>query len=190
MKHLLTLYLISILFVACSKETPIGNQPDLKERFNGKYAMESCVAEEALDLDMNQVKSKDLLLENKNIAGAKLELRILEGDQHLFTEAWPVEYISLTRGSVFDSTRFDPSYSIGYALYGYGTFVMFSSDFNSITLLPRSFNDEVNTLVNIESVFFKVNERVEVTEVRRFFTFNGWKTTRIVSVYKRYTKVT
>jgi hypothetical protein len=132
MKHLLTLYLISILFVACSKETPIGNQPDLKERFNGKYAMESCVAEEALDLDMNQIKSVDLLLENFNIANASLEMRILEGDQHLFTEAWPVEYISLTRGSVFDSTRFDPSYSIGYALYGYGTFVEFSSDYKVV----------------------------------------------------------
>jgi hypothetical protein len=190
MKHLLALGVISILFVACSKETPITNQPGLKERFHGKYAIESCIAEEPLDLDMNQVKSNNLLLENLNIPGAELELRILEGDQHLFSEEWPVEYISLTRGSVFDSTRFDPSYSIGYAFYGYSTFGTFSSDFNSITLLPRSFNDDVNTLVNIESVFFKVNERVEVTAVRRFFTFNGWKTTRIVSGYKRYTKVT
>lgn len=190
MKHLLALYLISILFLACSKETPIGNQPDLKERFNGKYAMESCVAEEALDLDMNQIKSVNLLLENSNIANASVEMRILEGNQHLFTEAWPVEYISLTRGSVFDSTRFDPSYSIGYALYGYGTFVEFSSDFNAIKLLPRMSNDDVNTLVNIESVFFMSNERVKVTEVRRFFTFNGWKATKIVTVYKRYTKVT
>lgn len=190
MKHLLAVAITSMMFVACKKEAPIVDLPALKDKFNGKYAIESCRAEDALDLNMDQIGSVDLLLENVNLAEAKLELRILEFSQHLFTEAWPVEYISLLRGSVFDSTRFDPSYRILYALYGYGTFFDFSKDLKSLQLVPRGAEDDVNTLVGFESVNVEAGERIKVTELRRFFTFNGWKTARIVSVYKRYTKVT
>ena len=139
---------------------------------------------------MDGVFSTNLLNENPVISNSELEVRILVDNKHLFSEMWPVEYIAMQRGEVFDSTRYHSTYSINYAMYHNGGYFEFTNSFKSIQLSGSIVPWTVNTLRSFDSISMEENEIIKVTAVRKLYTLKGWITTKIISRYKRYTIIT
>lgn len=149
--------------------------------------MISSFSSEPVDLNMDGISSTNLLSENKEILGAGLELLVIEASENLFEEKWPVEYISVPRGEVFDSTSYHPSYTINYANYANAVMCQFDENYKSINLLSGFYQNSTNKLIGIESISLEENEIIKVTSIRKLYTIGGWTTTRIVSKYKRFT---
>jgi hypothetical protein len=184
------LTICTIFLGGCSKEKPRDGEVSLKEKFHGKYEIISSISDVSVDINMDGVSSNNLLIENFEVSGSKLELRILNSNEHLFSESWPVEYIVIPRGEIFDSTRYHPTYRIYYALHGYDRMFRFSDDQKFIQLVQSVVEDTTNTLIQVESLTVEEDKTIKVAEKRKLYTSNGWIKTRIVSTYRRYTKIT
>ena len=179
-----------IFLISCNKNESNENLEQLKEKFHGKYEVISSISAYAVDLNMDGIASTDLLSENPEISSSGLELRILNTNNHLFEEKWPVETIVIPRGEVFDSTIYHPTYSIYYALYINTSSCRFNDDYKSIQLLEDFQQNSTNTLISMESITIEENETIKVITIRKLYTMKGWITTKIESRYKRYTTTT
>jgi len=185
---LITICMISL--IGCNKNESNENLEQLKEKFHGKYEVISSISKDAVDLNMDGIASTDLLSENPKISNAGLELRVLNTNEQLFEEKWPVETITIPRGEIFDSTSYHPTYSIYYAIHINPSFCRFDDDYKSIQLLEDFQQDWTNTLISIESIIIEENEIIKVTTIRKLYTLRGWIKTKIESRYKRYTIIT
>lgn len=190
MKNGFLITIFAVLLISCNKDKTNDTIAQLKDKFHGKYEVISSVSKDAVDLNMDGIRSTDLLSENPEILNSGLELRILNEKEQLFEEQWPVEYISIPRGEIFDSSRYHTTYSINYALYINHGFCIIDKDHKSIKLLDDIEKNSINKLISIESILIEENEIIEVTSIRKIYTINGWITTKIKSRYKRYTKMT
>jgi len=190
MKIGLSITIAMILLISCSKNDSNENIEQLKAKFHGKYEVITSFSLDPVDLNMDGISSTNLLSENPEILKAGLEIRIIEDNRHLFEEAWPVEYISIPRGEVFDSTVYHPTYIINYALCLTGRFCKFNDNYESIQLLENFQQNSTNKLIRIESIMIEDNEIIKVSTIRKLYTIKGWITTKIESRYIRYTMIT
>ena len=179
-----------IFLINCNKKESDEKLEQLKEKFHGKYEVISSISAYAVDLNMDGIVSTDLLSENPEISNSGLELRILNTNNQLFEEKWPVETIVVPRGEIFDSTSYHPNYSIYYALYSNPSSCRFDDNYKSIQLLGDFQQNSKNTLISIKSITIEENETIKVITIRKLYTMKGWITTKIESRYKRYTTTT
>ncbi|MFA8436329.1 MAG: hypothetical protein ACEPOZ_17600 [Marinifilaceae bacterium] len=198
MKRVLFLIVCAVVFVGCDKnEVSESNRPLLKDMFNGKYELISSVSEKAVDLNNDGTSSTNLLDENSMILFSSVEIRIpreddvfLEENEFVFCEFWPTENDHrLVDREVFKvyKTRI---YSGDYDIYGNILIGRFEDDLKSGTFQQTCADDGKNTLIELKSIDVIGNETIKVTAIRRLFTMNGWVTTTIESLYKRYTPIT
>jgi hypothetical protein len=190
MEKSILLSLCFLLFFSCKKEEPEDPFSALYDKFNGQYAHMFSISERAVDLNMDGSASNDLVSENREIANSTIVIRVYTSNVHLFVLGWPVENIFAPRGVVLDTTRFDPSYHIVYSRRGNDVYFKFSDDFKSTTFSNKDNVDPLNTLIYFESIAFEESESIRVISYRKLFTMNGWVRTRIVSLFKRFTKIT
>lgn len=190
MKKRLLITICAIFLISCNKNESNENLVQLKEKFQGKYEMISSISEDAVDLNMDGITSTDLLSENPEISNSGLELRIINENEQLFEEKWPVETIVIPRGEIFDSTSYHPTYSIYYALYSNPISCQFEDDYKSIHLLGDIQQNSTNTLISMESITIGENETIKVITIRKLYSMKGWIRTKIESRYKRYTTTT
>lgn len=190
MKKGLLITICTIFLISCSKNESDEKLEQLKEKFHGKYEMISSTSMDAVDLNMDGITSTNLLSENSEISNSGLELRILNENELLFEEKWPVEYITIPRGETIDPSSYHPSYVINYALYINPGLFEFGDDYRSIEFLGEIQQNSTNTLISFESIIIEENETFKVTSIRKLYTMMGWITTKIESRYKRYTIIT
>jgi hypothetical protein len=190
MKKGLLITICTIFLISCNKNKSNVDIEQLKEKFHGKYEVISSISEDAVDLNMDGTTSTDLLYENPEISNSGLELRILNDNEQLFEEKWPVETIVIPRGEIFDSTSFHPTYNIYYALYINPSSCRFDDVYKSIQLLDEFQQNSANTLISMESITIEENETIKVITIRKLYTMKGWITTKIETQYKRYTTTT
>ena len=128
---------------------------------------------------------------------SEIVLNIYE-DGNIFTEHWPIEYIGVQPGQL-DSTKYNPSYSVTYAKYALSNYFQFSENQNEIELIdptPILYYGIVDTViidarfVFPDSVVIEKDETLTVTSIRKLYTFDGYKTVKVTTKYKRYTKLT
>lgn len=181
------LIFISIILFSCNKNESNESIEILKAKFHGKYEMISSISSEPVDLNMDSNSSINLLSENKEILDAGLEFMVLDDGNILFEEIWPVEYIGLPKGEIFDSTSYHSSYTINYANYINSATCQFDENYKSIKLVSDIYQNSTNKLIDIESISFEKNEIIEVITIRKLYTIKGWTKTKIVSQYKRFT---
>lgn len=190
MKKRLLITICAIFLISCNKNESNENLVQLKEKFQGKYEVISSISEDAVDLNMDGITSTDLLSENPDISNSGLELRIINDNEQLFEEKWRVETIVISRGEIFDSTNYHPTYSIYYALYSNPISCQFEDDYKSIHLLGDIQQNSTNTLISMESITIGENETIKVITIRKLYSMKGWIRTKIESRYKRYTTTT
>lgn len=186
----LLITICAIFFISCSKNESKDRLEELKEKFHGKYELISSASKDAVDLNMDGNTSTNLLSENPEILNSGLEIRIINDNEHLFEEKWPVETIVIPRGETFDPTRYHSTYNILYASYINPSTCRFEDDLKSIQLLGDVQVNSTNKLINIESIIIEENEILKVTTIRKLYTMKGWITTQIESRYKRYSITT
>ena len=188
------LLIASGLFIlqGCDNDDHDRDREIVKERFHGKYEIIYAVSEIPVDLNMDGLRNTYLFYENPEISKSKIELRIND-DLNLFTEHWPIEYISNT-GKEFDSSRYNPDYSISYAHYAFGGVFQFDEDLTTIELInktPLISNGVVDTrFVYPTSVKIESDNTITVTTLRKLYTSEGYLSVKIVARYRRYTQVT
>ena len=190
MKRRLLITICSIFLISCNKNESNENFEQLKEKFQGKYEVISSISEDAVDLNMDRITSTDLLSENPEISNSGLELRLINDNEQLFEEKWPVETIVIPKGEIFDSTNYYPTYSIYYSLYCNPISCQFEDDYKSIHLLGDIQQNSTNTLISMESITIEENETIKVITIRKLYSMKGWIRTKIESRYKRYTTIT
>jgi hypothetical protein len=190
LKKGLLITICTIFLISCNKNESDEKLEQLKEKFHGKYEMISSTSMDAVDLNMDGITSTNLLSENPEISNSGLELRILNENEQLFEEKWPVESIVIPQGEIFDSNSYHSSYIINYALYINPSLCRFTDDYQSIELIGEIQQNSTNTLISIESIIIEENETIKVTSVRKLYTMIGWITTKIESRYTRYTIIT
>lgn len=194
MKRIFLLILSALLLVwtSCHEDDEEQAHEELQERFHGKYEIIQAISDIPVDLNMDGLASSYLFDENHEIRKSEIELRITN-DLNLFTEYWPIEYLSNT-GPQFDSSRYDPNYSISYAHYALGDSFLFNEDLTAIELVnknPVISNGVVDTRfaypteVKIES-----DNTITVTTLRKLYTSEGYLSVKIMARYRRYTQVT
>lgn len=148
MKKGLLITLFAVFLIGCKKAESNDKLTELKEKFHGKYEAISSIYKEPVDLNMDGFTSTDLISENPEISSCALELRILNENEQLFEEQWPVEYIVIPSGETFDSTRYHSTYSINYALYINPFFCRIDKAYKSIQLLGDLQPSSKNTLLS------------------------------------------
>jgi hypothetical protein len=186
MKERFLITVCAIFLISCNKNGSNENLEQLKEKFQGKYEVISSFSEDAVDLNMDGITSSDLLSENPEIYNSVLELRIINDNEQLFEEKWPIETIVIPRGEIFDSTKYHPTYSIFYALYSNPISCQFEDDYKSIHLLSDIQQNPTNTLINVVSITIGENETITFKTIRKMYSMNGWIITKIESRYKRF----
>lgn len=189
MKKGLLLTLSTIILMSCTKNESNVNLAQLQDKFHGKYEVISSTSTDAVDLNMDGISSTDLLDENSEIARSGLEIRIYNDYSFSFEEKWPVEYFIPGNAKV-DSTSYQSTFTINYALYCNVASFQFADHYKSIQLLGNLNQADVNTLKSVESIVIEENEIIKVTTIRKLYTKKGWVTTKIESRYKRYTSIT
>lgn len=189
---LLILFATPLLWTSCHEDNHGGVREELRGRFHGKYEIISAVSDTPVDLNMDGFGNTYLFDENPEISKSGIELRIND-ELNLFTEYWPIEYISNT-GQEFDSSRYDPDYSISYAHYALGDAFQFNEDLTAIELLnktPMISNGIVDTrFVYPSAVKIESDDTITVTTQRKLYTSEGYLSVKIVARYRRYTQVT
>ncbi|MDE5419785.1 hypothetical protein L3049_17480 [Labilibaculum sp. DW002] len=193
-------YLIAcaILLIACDKsDNEVSNRPLLKEKFNGKYELISSVADKAVDLNNDGIASKNLFSENSTMYFSEIVIQIpqeedlsLKENEFCFTELWPTgndhrqnyKEVITTYKTPVDNPFYDLKCNIRIG--------HFQDDLKFCTL-----NNDVDEYwekmpADFKLVEFGEDETIEITVLRNLFTKNGWVTTEIKSLYKRYTIIT
>jgi hypothetical protein len=176
----------------------INNRPLLKERFNGKYELISSNSKQAVDLNNDGIESTNLLDENSVILFSEITIRIpyedelfLKENEFVFSELWPMENEHRLKEKKILTVYKKRVYSVNYDLYGNVQIGKFNEDLTSAEKFRLDINDDgKNTLVQLKSLNLLEDEIIRVIVVRKLFTKNGWVTTEIESLYKRYSTVT
>jgi hypothetical protein len=192
--------LIALLFVcfSCQKdESDINNRPLLYERFNGKYEILTSFSKTAVDLNNDGIESTNLLDENSMILFSNIVIRIPNEDElfltekeFVFSEFWPTENEHRLKNKEIITVYKTRTYSDDYDIYGNTLIGEFNDDLSSATFRKNITDDGKNTLIELKSIDILKDETIKVTVVRKVYTMNGWITTEIESLYKRYTTIT
>ncbi|WP_421919729.1 hypothetical protein [Marinifilum sp.] len=186
----------AILLFACDNSEEFQDNPDyLRDKFNGKYELISSASKKAVDLNNDGNASTNLLDENSMILLSTIEIRIprvneifIENNEFVFNEIWPTENEHRLKNK--DLIALSKTYNGEYDLYGNTSIGKFKDDLKSGTFRNEINNDEKNTLVELKSIDFLNNDKVEVTLIRKLYTINGWVKTQIKSEYKRFSSNT
>ena len=185
--------LIALVFLIIILGCSDGNDDDFNlfsEQFQGKYEIVSAISSEAVDLNMDGTTSFDLLTEISEMNRAEVTLITDDKKKFFFTEHWPIEYIGVS--DFFDSTRYDPSYSINYARYAIISEFKFSENNRELILIEAEPILDPNTgVVDKRFVFpdliqIELDNSLRIVSTRNLFTFDGYKEVRIVARYRRY----
>jgi hypothetical protein len=191
-KPLLLLLALGLLASACRKpDSGTSTEPNsaLFQRFHGKYRPISSVSSEAVDVNRDGRESVDLLSEIEELPSAHLEIRLYSSG-YLFVQFWPEQFV---RGfeRLGEPAQYDPKLSVNYARQGAVYMCRVNAAVTQIDVIP-----ELNPGPNREryapplSVRIRPDDSLEVTNEKKFYTPTGWKTVRIVSIYKRFTMTT
>jgi hypothetical protein len=174
---------------------------ELQEQFHGKYKIISATADQDVDINMDGVKSRNLLSEisvfqfenHSNI----VELRIygpssfIAKSSFTLSQGWPEQYIwdgakEWDGGPNFD---YKDNLSISYVNQGAIRSVQFSDDLKDIIVLPQETENPFRWVAP-ESVKVDNLQRLHLVNKRYLYTKDGVKQVTIESVYERFTKVT
>ena len=196
MKTTLLFLLAGILGLsACEKEASVAPNEDitaLQEKFHGKYKPVYSTSSLALDVNRDGVASTDMLAEISDLSQTWVEVRIYEKNQHspapsfLFLHQWPKQEL----------LPVEPTTNNPFIRLSYATKVVvwpFSLDKSLAQLLlepNKSYLADPDVFSPLETVLVKENEQIEVTLTKRLYTTEGWKTVKIVTLYKRFTRFT
>lgn len=193
MKKTLLIIACTLIILGCSKNDLEEHHDLLKENFNGKYEIVSATSDIAVDLNMDGNTSNNLLEENTKISESEISLRIYE-DSKIFTEHWPIEYISVKPEEEIDSTIYNPSYTLDYAKYAITSYFQFGENQEVIELIdpePILNNGIIDTrFVFPDSIIIEDGDIISLISTRKLYTFNGYLTVQIIAKYKRYSKFT
>jgi hypothetical protein len=195
MKKLLSVAICTIIFFSCTKdETSVFNRPLLHEKFNGKYELLSAISEKAVDLNNDGKASTELLNENSMILFSTVEIRIpqkddlfIEDNEFVFSEFWPTENGQRLKDKDVITVYRTKIYSGNYDIYGNVLIGEFMDDLKYGTFITDINDDGKNTLIELKSLEFLDDDKIEVTAVRKLYTMSGWTVTKIKSLYKKYT---
>ena len=174
-----------VLFVlalsACEKQD-VGQENAIGEKFNGKYALLTAIANQPVDMNLDGVESTNLSAEVENLSSATVELRIGK-NSHLFTQFWQEQYIT-------EGQRPDRPY-VTYARQGIGFSFTFQNNASELILNKDHVKEEDAARFAVPSqVKVLANDVIEVVFDKKVFTSRGWKQISITARYKRYTNVT
>lgn len=184
----LAIFIISSV-IGCSDDDQISSFHALKDRLDSDYYIISAISSEPVDVNMDGSRSRDLLLENPEIARAFIELNIFE-DSNIFLEHWPIEYIGVPAGEELDSTQYKSHYSLNYARYAIASYFDFDAETNHITLIDPEpvidYTGKVDTrFVFPESIKMVTDDVVEAISIRNLYTKDGYVTVEITANYQR-----
>lgn len=185
----LLISICSVFLMSCDKNDKSEQikLDELTEKFEGRYKLISSVADKAMDINMDGTSSTDLLLENPKLEKARLGIRILNYGYHFIEEMWPMVSSQISRNEVFDPNKVYSTNDLNYDSYYNLNTCLLNTDQAEIQLLKDVQEDEVNTLISVESIQVEGNEIIKIKSVRRIYTIKGWLTSQIESRYKRYT---
>ncbi len=198
MKKILSIVICVIVCFGCTKdEVSIFNKPLLHEQFNGKYEIISAISEKAVDLNNDGIASTVLLDENSMILFSEIEIRIskehrlfLEDNEFVVSEFWPTENEQRLKDKQVMTVYKTKIYSGDYDVYDNILIGEFNDDLKSGTFNREINDDGKNTLIEVKSIKFLKDDKLELTVVRKLFTKSGWTVSNIKSLYKRYTSMT
>lgn len=198
MKKLLSIAICAIIFFSCTKhEISVSNRSLQHEKFNGRYELLSAISEKAVDLNNDGNASTKLLDENSMILFSTIEIRIpqkeelfLEDNEFVFSEFWPTENDRRLKDKDVITGCRTKICSGDYDMYGNILIGEFKDDLKSGSFINDIKDDGKNTLIEIKSIEFLEDDKIEVTVVRKLYTMSGWTATNIKSLYKKYTNRT
>ncbi len=197
MKIFLPIAALILVFISCRKdESYINLRPLLNEKFNGKYKIVTSISKTAVDLNNDGIESTNLLDENSMILFSTIEIRIpdenelfLTENEFVFSEFWPTENEHRLRNKEIITVYRTPVNSGNYDIYGNMLIGGFNDDLTSATFRLDIQDDGKNTLIELKSFDILEDETIKVTVVRKLYTINGWITTEMESLFKKYTSI-
>src|SRR5690242_16106124 len=96
------------------------------QRFHGRYKVVASVSSEAVDINMDGVRSTDIKSEIPELATAELALLIRR--DYMYFQLWPEQSFA----SAIEPASYDPNVVVNYENHGVGVFFHFDKDLKEI----------------------------------------------------------
>ncbi len=187
MKYIFILCIVIV--IGCKKSGSIDNtnqnNAQISQRFKGKYSIVSATSNKQIDVNLDGVKSDDMLQEIPNLKYSYLELRLSDNlKNNLFEQFWQNQ--AFPYGS--KPTAYDPNFYLQYANQAtVGTF-----NFNST--LTRLEVNKGDTALQKEFPLPKLievisNDQIHIPTEKTLYTKSGMVPVTIDVIYKRFTTV-
>ena len=168
--------LISVLF-GCKKESDLDI---MQKKIGGKYSIISATSNQLIDINLDGVKTKDVLLEVPDLQSSYLELIIRDNSTSpVFSQFWMNQYFIGVEGKPI---VYDPSISVNFMNQATVATFKVADDGKSL-LLERSTDDPAFPLPS--SVLVSPENLITILMTKEVFTTSGWKTVVIEVIYKR-----
>ncbi|MDT3401812.1 hypothetical protein [Mucilaginibacter terrae] len=172
--------------LGCKKDAQKNDRKkiELKNRFEGSYALLSAISDVAVDLNFDGKKSDDLLNEVENLRNSNLILHFPnESDNIIFDQFWQIQQFPYNE----IPTVSDPQIIPGYANQPCIARVKFNDQLNLMYLEePANYNADKYPIPS--SVSILPGDIIHTTTTRKVYTTTGWTKIEIDARYKRFYK--
>jgi hypothetical protein len=169
-----------IICIACGcKKQNIEEQ--VKQDFNGKYAIVSATSDKQLDVNFDGISNNDLLKEIDYLDRSYLELILPDNSEsYVYSQFWPNQYFL----SEIIPAEYDPKIGVNYA--NQATVASFAfNDEKSQLVLSRDYHDQSFPLPKTVEVL--PDHTIKVHMNKKIYTKTGWQEVSIAVIYKRFT---
>ncbi|HEY1022931.1 MAG TPA: hypothetical protein VGE06_11495 [Flavisolibacter sp.] len=147
------------------------------------------MADQSLDLNFDGVASTNLQDELPNLSNCNLEIRLPKNTRtNYFNEFWPEQVFGGGNGDA--PAAYDPFALVDYANQGVGRSFQFSMDRKTILLEQDHAGIDQLRHTRPDLITILPGDRIEIVKRKRFYTLDGWKEVRVVTMYERYTMET
>jgi hypothetical protein len=175
---------------SCQERAPEPSEDTatLHTRFHGKYELLSAVADVAVDLNQDGIRSANLVEEIPNLKSSDVILLIREDSGvKLFEQFWPQP--NVTRD--WNYSHPDSLTVQGYANQIRGRYFKFDKSVTNLLVEPDPVTIAKDDRFPIpEEAAIESGDQLRIVVRRALFTRKGWQLVRITTVYKRYTTTT
>jgi hypothetical protein len=178
-----------LITLSCKKSetTDALNQKNtqISQRFKGKYAIVSAISDQAVDVNLDGIKSSDMLQEIPNLKYSYVELRLSSDlKDNLFVQFWQNQ--AFPYGNT--PTSYNPGFNVLYANQATTGLFNFNDQLTRLNLFRTDSTSQKDfPLPRLVEVIG--DDQIHIPTEKTLYTRAGMVPVTIDVVYKRFTNV-
>jgi hypothetical protein len=155
----------------------------ITQRFKGKYAIVSAISDQAVDVNLDGIKSTDMLQEIPNLKYSYVELRLSSDlKDNLFAQFWQNQ--AFPYGSKL--TSYNPGFNVLYANQATTGLFNFNDRLNQLNLFRTDSTSQKDfPLPKLVEVI--ADDQIHIPTEKTLYTRTGMVPVTIDVIYKRFT---